>query len=197
MKNQPCTIRPLLPEETHLLSDFLYEAIYLPEGTPPPPRSVILLPELQVYIRDFGTQPDDHCLVAEASGQVVGALWVRQMNDYGHVDAHTPSLAISLYKDFRGHGIGTRLMKGMLDLLHGKSYRQVSLSVQKANPAVPENEITFVTERKKFSEKDRSEASERIGKYPAVVTLDGILVHTLENQLSVFMTDTNQEDFFQ
>lgn len=65
MKNQPCTIRPLLPEETHLLSDFLYEAIYLPEGTPPPPRSVILLPELQVYIRDFGTQPDDHCLVAK------------------------------------------------------------------------------------------------------------------------------------
>lgn len=136
MKNQPCTIRPLLPEETHLLSDFLYEAIYLPEGTPPPPRSVIQLPELQVYIRDFGTQPDDHCLVAEASGKVVGAVWVRQMNDYGHVDGHTPSLAISLYKDFRGHGIGTRLMKGMLDLLHGKSYRQVSLSVQKANPAV-------------------------------------------------------------
>ena len=136
MKNQPCTIRPLLPEETHLLSDFLYEAIYLPEGTPPPPRSVIQLPELQVYTRDFGTQPDDHCLVAEASGKVVGAVWVRQMNDYGHVDGHTPSLAISLYKDFRGHGIGTRLMKGMLDLLHGKSYRQVSLSVQKANPAV-------------------------------------------------------------
>ena len=136
MKNQPCTIRPLLPEETHLLSDFLYEAIYLPEGTPPPPRSVIQLPELQVYIRDFGTQPDDHCLVAEASGKVVGAVWVRQMNDYGHVDGHTPSLAISLYKDFRGHGIGTCLMKGMLDLLHGKSYRQVSLSVQKANPAV-------------------------------------------------------------
>lgn len=136
MKNQPCTIRPLHPEEAHLLHNFLYEAIYLPEGTPPPPRSVIHLPELQVYIQNFGTQPDDHCLVAETSNNVVGAVWVRQMNDYGHVDDHTPSLAISLYKDFRGHGVGTRLMKGMLDLLYGKGYRQVSLSVQKANPAV-------------------------------------------------------------
>ncbi len=136
MKNQSCTIRPLRPEEAHLLRDFLYEAIYLPEGTPPPPRSVVYLPELQVYIRNFGTQPDDHCLVAEASDNVVGAVWVRQMNDYGHVDDHTPSLAISLYKDFRGHGVGTRLMKEMLDLLYGKGYRQVSLSVQKANPAV-------------------------------------------------------------
>lgn len=136
MKNQPCTIRPLHPEEAHLLHNFLYEAIYLPEGTPPPPRSVIHLPELQVYIQNFGIQPDDHCLVAETSNNVVGAVWVRQMNDYGHVDDHTPSLAISLYKDFRGHGVGTRLMKGMLDLLYGKGYRQVSLSVQKANPAV-------------------------------------------------------------
>lgn len=136
MGNEVYTIRSLKPEEVCLLRDFLYEAIYLPKGTPPPPRSVIDLPELQVYIRNFGTRQDDHCLVAEASGKVVGVVWVRQMNDYGHVDDHTPSLAISLFKSFRGRGIGTRLMKGMLDLLHSKSYRQVSLSVQKANPAV-------------------------------------------------------------
>lgn len=136
MENEVYTIRSLKPEEVCLLRDFLYEAIYLPEGTPPPPRSIIDLPELQVYIRNFGTRPDDHCLVAESSGRVIGAVWVRQMNDYGHVDDHTPSLAISLFKSFRGRGIGTRLMKGMLDLLHSKGYRQVSLSVQKANPAV-------------------------------------------------------------
>lgn len=136
MKNSPIIIRPLRPDETPLLRDFLYEAIYLPEGMPSPPRSVIDLPELQVYIRDFGIRPDDYCLVAENSGKVVGAVWVRQMNDYGHVDNHTPSLAISLFKEFRGRGIGTRLMKEILGLLHSQGYRQVSLSVQKANPAV-------------------------------------------------------------
>lgn len=136
MGNSDYIIRALQPQEASLLRNFLYEAIYLPEGTPLPPRNIIDLPELQVYIQDFGTQPDDHCLVAEASNNVVGAVWVRQMNDYGHVDDHTPSLAISLYKDFRRYGVGTHLMKEMLDLLHGKGYRQVSLSVQKANPAV-------------------------------------------------------------
>lgn len=135
MGNLNYIIRTLRPEEAYLLRDFLYEAIYLPEGASPPPRSVIDLPELQVYIQDFGTQPDDYCLVAESSGQVVGSVWVRQMNDYGHIDRQTPSLAISLYPPFRGKGIGTRLMREMINLLYTKGYKQISLSVQKDNPA--------------------------------------------------------------
>ena len=39
------------------------------------------------------------------------------MNDYGHVDDDTPSFAISLYKENRGRGIGTELMRRMLGLL--------------------------------------------------------------------------------
>ena len=50
MGNLDYIIRVLKLEEACLLRDFLYEAIYLPEGTPPPPRSVIDLPELQIYI---------------------------------------------------------------------------------------------------------------------------------------------------
>ena len=88
-----------------------------------------------MYVRDFGQQPDDHCLVAECDGKVVGAVWVRLMDDYGHIDDKTPSLAISLYKEYRGRGIGSELLRRMLDLLRAKGYRQVSLSVQKANYA--------------------------------------------------------------
>lgn len=58
------------------------------------------------------------------------------MNDYGHVDNKTPSFAISLYSDYRGHGIGTALMKSMLNLLKAEKYQQASLAVQKANYAV-------------------------------------------------------------
>jgi len=39
------------------------------------------------------------------------------MNDYGHVDEETPSFAISLYKEYRGQGIGPKRMKEMLYLL--------------------------------------------------------------------------------
>jgi GNAT superfamily N-acetyltransferase len=46
------------------------------------------------------------------------------------------SSAISLFSEYRGQGIGTRLMKEMLSLLKEHGYRQASLAVQKANYAV-------------------------------------------------------------
>ncbi|WP_295740257.1 GNAT family N-acetyltransferase [uncultured Oscillibacter sp.] len=129
------TIRDMRPAESPLLEDFLYEAIFLPEGTAPPPRSILNEEALRVYIREFGSRPGDVCLMAEAGGQAVGAVWARIMDDYGHVDDETPSLAISLYPAYRGRGIGTNLLEHMLTRLRQGGYKQVSLSVQKANPA--------------------------------------------------------------
>ena len=130
------TIRQIRESEYGVLTDFLYEAIFIPEGVEAPPREIINQPELQVYITDFGKQKGDFCFVAEADEKIVGAVWVRIMNDYGHVDNETPSFAISLYPDYRGHGIGTALMKSMLNLLKSEKYKQASLAVQKANYAV-------------------------------------------------------------
>ena len=129
-------IREIRPEEHDLLREFLYQAIYLPEGVEPPPRSVVGLPELQIYIADFGTRPGDYCLAAEVEGTVVGAAWCRIMEDYGHIDSDTPSLAISLLPEYRGRGIGTQLLNGLLLLLRENGYRRASLSVQKENPAL-------------------------------------------------------------
>ena len=129
-------IRKILEGEVSLLQDFLYEAIFVPEGMPAPPKSIINQPELQVYITDFGKKKDDIGLVAEVDKKVVGAVWVRIMDDYGHIDKDTPSFAISLYKDYRGFGIGTDLMKEMLRILKDGGYKQASLAVQKANYAV-------------------------------------------------------------
>ena len=129
-------IRKISEEEVSLLQDFLYEAVFVPEGMSAPPKSIINQPELQVYITDFGKKKDDISLVAEVDKKVVGAVWVRIMNDYGHIDNETPSFAVSLYKDYRGFGIGTDLMKEMLRILKDRGYKQASLSVQKANYAV-------------------------------------------------------------
>lgn len=129
-------IREIRETEYPLLVDFLYEAIFVPEGVEPPPRSIVNAPELQVYVSGFGTQEHDVALVAEMDQKVVGAVWVRIMNDYGHVDDRTPSFAISLYKEYRGRGIGTEMMKRMLEVLRSRGYEQASLAVQKANYAV-------------------------------------------------------------
>lgn len=128
-------IREMTVPEYPLLSDFLYEAIFIPDDIKPPSRNIICSPELQVYIDRFGSLKDDFSLVAEIEGKIIGAVWIRIMYDYGHIDDETPSLAISLYKEYRGRGIGTEMMKEMLSLLKTHNYKRVSLSVQKANYA--------------------------------------------------------------
>ena len=129
-------IRQLKENEYSILEDFLYEAIFIPEGVSAPPREIINKPELQVYIDNFGKRTGDMGLVAEADNKIVGAVWVRIMNDYGHIDNATPSFAVSLYKEYRNYGIGTALMKEMLKALARSGYKQASLAVQKENYAV-------------------------------------------------------------
>ena len=129
-------IRKLSAAETGLLKDFLYEAIFIPEGVEPPERDIVERPELKIYFDAFGSGPADYCLVAETGGRVIGAVWTRIMKDYGHVDDKTPSFAISLLSEYRGRGIGTQLMREMLSLLKECGYEQASLAVQKANYAV-------------------------------------------------------------
>lgn len=129
-------IRPLKTKEAPLLADFLYEAIFVPETVTPPAKDIIYLPQLQIYISHFGHLKDDYALAAEKEGRVVGVVWVRIINDFAHVDDTTPSLAVSVLPPYRGKGIGRALLTDMLELLKQKKYKQVSLSVQKQNPAV-------------------------------------------------------------
>lgn len=115
------------------LENFLYEAIFVPEGIPQPPREIIYQPELQVYIKNFGQGTADFCFVAEVENKIVGACWSRIMNDYGHIDNLTPSIALSVLKNFRRRGIANALMKTLIDKLTAENFEKISLSVQKNN----------------------------------------------------------------
>ena len=128
-------IREIEKTEISLLDDFLYEAIFIPKGVTPPPKDIIEDEELQIYVKDFGKYKDDICFVAEVEGRVVGAVWLRVIDDYGHIDDDTPSLSISVYKGYRNLGIGKALIKNVLEELKKRGYKKTSLSVQKANYA--------------------------------------------------------------
>lgn len=129
-------IREMHPNENFLLEDFLYQAIYQPDKTNLAPRSIIKQPELQVYIKDFGTKKDDYCFCAEVDGKIVGAVWVRNINGYGSVDNNTVEFAISVFDEYQKMGIGTALMNKMLEHLNKLNYSKASLAVQKENYAV-------------------------------------------------------------
>lgn len=126
-------IREIKPNEYRVLDDFLYEAIFVPAGTEKPPREIIKKPDLQVYVKNFGKSQDDYAMVAEDDGRIIGACWARIMNDYGHIDDQTPSMAIALFEEYRGQGLGAKLTKALLELLKRSGYEKVSLSVQKQN----------------------------------------------------------------
>ncbi|MDL2236328.1 GNAT family N-acetyltransferase [Christensenellaceae bacterium OttesenSCG-928-K19] len=132
-------IRKLRKEELPLLEEFLYHAIYQGEEGATLPHAIIKEPSLAVYIDCFGKK-DDHCLVADYHGKVIGAVWARvfagEPKGFGYLDNQTPELAMSLLPGYRGKGVGTMLIKAMLALLKTQGYRRVSLSVQKSNYAV-------------------------------------------------------------
>ena len=135
MKTPNIKIREIASAEYGELEKFLYEAIYIPEGVTKPPQNIIQRPELQVYIKYFGIHSADCGFVAECDGKIVGACWARIMNDYGHIDDETPSLALSVLKDFRRRGIATALLEKISARLAKENFKRVSLSVQKENAA--------------------------------------------------------------
>lgn len=135
MKYNNYEIREIKKEEIGVLEDFLYEAIFQRDENNLVPKDIIKKPELSVYIDNFG-QKNDNCMVAEYDGKIVGAVWTRIITAYGSVDNTTPEFAISLYKNYRGKGIGTNMMFEMLNMLKEKGYQQASLAVQKDNYAL-------------------------------------------------------------
>jgi ribosomal protein S18 acetylase RimI-like enzyme len=129
-------VRAMRESDYPCLPEFCYQAIFIPAGVEPPPRSIVNEPEIFLYIKDFGSERGDLGVVAEQNGQVIGAAWTRIIPAYGHVDSETPELAISIFPEFRGYGIGAKLMKQLFAMLRENGYDRTSLSVQKNNPAV-------------------------------------------------------------
>lgn len=132
-------IRKIKSEEKDQLKEFSYQAIFVPEGKESISREVLKIPEIKAYYEDFGSKKDDHCFVAVVNGMIVGAVWVRiitgKIKGYGNIDEKTPEFALSLFKDYRNQGIGTALMKKMINHLKKCGYDKTSLSVNKDNYA--------------------------------------------------------------
>ncbi|MGX7100283.1 GNAT family N-acetyltransferase [Globicatella sanguinis] len=129
------SIRNMRESEIRLLEDFLFEAFYVPHGAQPFSRDIIYKPEHVIYYKNFYSLKDDISFVAEVDKRIVGCVWVRVMNDYGHISDEYPSLNIAVHKEFHRRGIGYALMEAMINELKKRKYPGVSLSVQTENSA--------------------------------------------------------------
>ncbi|MBP7692260.1 MAG: GNAT family N-acetyltransferase [Anaerolineales bacterium] len=130
-------IRPLTKHDGELVRTFLYHALHVFTGRPPFPLEIVEQPELRRYFAGWG-RPGDSGVAAKQGVQAVGAVWLRLWtaddHGYGYVDEATPEISIAVLPDYRGRGIGSRLLARLLDQAQGR-WPAVSLSVARDNPA--------------------------------------------------------------
>lgn len=137
--------RELVLEDAAILEDFLYLAIHQNDPNSPLPRTVIHKPPLAMYMTNWGRRGDLGVVAislengAPGPEVVIGVAWSRILSGdtpgYGNVDENTPELAVSVRQEFRRRGVGEALLTRLSSRVAGKGYPQVSLSVQKTNPA--------------------------------------------------------------
>ncbi len=132
------SIRAATAADEPFLRDMLFEAIFVPNGSAPLPREVVDTPALAHYVDGYG-RAGDRGLIACTGAEPIGAAWVRLLTasdpGYGYVGDETPELTIAVASQWRGLGIGARLMRDLLAVLGG-AVPAISLSCDPANPAM-------------------------------------------------------------
>jgi GNAT superfamily N-acetyltransferase len=130
-------LRPITVSDEPFLWEMLYLAIYVPEGKPSPPRDILCEPDLACYVQGWG-RPGDWGLLACDGDAPVGAVWLRQWSGdekgYGYVSAAIPEISIALLPDYRGKGLGARMIKAVIRMAK-EHYPGLSLSVVERSPA--------------------------------------------------------------
>lgn len=134
-------LRPARASDIDFLMDMLYETVYFPGGEKKPARDQLLsLPEIYKYLDGFGSVEADTGLVAEDSSEgLIGAAWYRLFNNenkgYGYIADYIPEMAVAVVQNRRGLGIGTRLLKALIEQARQNGHPALSLSVAPDNPA--------------------------------------------------------------
>ena len=126
-------IRNLTKEDQDFLYDMLYQAIYVEPDSKPIERDVLDLPEIKKYVSDWGRETDYGSLAVDVkTGKKIGAAWLRLIKGYGHISDDIPEISIAIDPEYRGKGIGSALIKHLLEKT-SDIYKTISLSVQTGN----------------------------------------------------------------
>ena len=129
--------RQISEDDYFFLREMLYEALFVPDGEKPFPKSILDLPEISKYVEGWG--PSDFGIIAQDGAELIGAVWGRLFmsanKGYGYIDDRTPELTMAVKSSYRNNGIGCEMMNRFF--LHAKrnGYNAVSLSVDKRNRA--------------------------------------------------------------
>lgn len=149
------TIRPLMPEEELIVWEMLRYASHETSI-----QSVKQQRDLALYALNWGRVGDVGYLACSDMSHIGAAwlrLWLGKDKGFGYVKDGIPELAIAVLPNYRGQGIGTRLLTQILATAKIE-YPAVSLSVRSGNP------VLRLYERTGFIKIPRSEVVNRAGE---------------------------------
>jgi len=134
------TIRSINGGDEQFLWETLYLSIHVPVGHRPISREVLRHPSISRYIDGWGRAGDMGFIAENADGLPIGSITLRLFPEsdrgYGYVDAATPELGMAMLPEYRGQGIGTKLMAAVVAEAKSRGIPAISLSVDERNPAM-------------------------------------------------------------
>ena len=125
-------------EDLAFMRRMLYEAVNRPGSDWPPFEDCMEEPRNRRHWVGWLTREDDVGVIAELSRTPVGAAWVRRMREdelRPLDDPAVPVLAIGVESEYRGRGIGGRLMTALLDRARNAGTRAIDLDTGSFNEA--------------------------------------------------------------
>ncbi|RIX53702.1 GNAT family N-acetyltransferase [Paenibacillus nanensis] len=132
-------VRPATDEDVPFLWDMLFESLYTPEGGEPFSRDILKEPFLAKYVEGWGRPGDIGYIAVNEKGQSVGSITARLFDaankGFGYVADDVPELGMAIHREYRGYGLGKRLMNALFHRLKELGVKRVSLSVDPNNTA--------------------------------------------------------------
>jgi GNAT superfamily N-acetyltransferase len=133
----PVTLRPARASDEAFLLEMCFYASHSHDEPGVRPEDLLTHEKLARYFVGFGA-PGDVGVIAESASAPIGAAWARLLvgdrRGYSWVDDATPELAIAVAPAFVGRGVGSRMLRAILDEARGR-FPAVCLGVRTTNPA--------------------------------------------------------------
>ena len=121
-------------------TDYMWETIVWAlswRGPPKDEERVRADIRFQPIVEGWGCAGDIGLIAFADGGEYAGAAWVRHYEVGGVVPGAVkegvPALAIGLPPEYRGIGLGTRLLADLMALVRERGYSEMSLSVEREN----------------------------------------------------------------
>jgi ribosomal protein S18 acetylase RimI-like enzyme len=132
--------RRVTPADEPLVWRMLYEAARAAEEGRMTLETIRFDPYLARYAKDWGRSGDLGIAAFEQShGEPVGCAWLRLLigpeRGDGYIDGHTPELAIGVLPAHRRRGVGTELLRRLVEAAR-TLVPAMTLTVREESPAI-------------------------------------------------------------